>query len=73
MYDWEIQNFLAERNHRLESKEYIYLCDTCPQINHVKYNPYGNYFEVWTDSSYFKFEVYCNDIYGNEKKEKQNE
>lgn len=59
MYDWEIQNFLRERDYKLESNEYFNICRTCPQIKHVKYNPFENCFEVWTDCNYFKFSVYC--------------
>lgn len=61
MYDWEIQNYLRERDNILESKEYLYLMNTCPQINHVKYNAFENCFEMWTDCNYFKFTVYCKD------------
>lgn len=59
MYDWEIQNILKERNCRLESNEYFNICKTSPQINYVKYNPFENCFEVWTDCNHFKFSVYC--------------
>ena len=58
MYDWEIRNFLKDRNYILTNKEYIYVCRTCPQINQIKYNSYENNFEVWTDYNYFKFQVY---------------
>ena len=58
MYDWEFQNYLKERNYKLTNKEYIYVCNTCPQINRVKYNAFENSFEIWTDSNYFKFCVY---------------
>jgi len=58
MYDYEIQNYLQERNYKLTNKEYDYMCSTCPQINHIKYNAFENNFEVWTDYSYFKFYVY---------------
>ena len=58
MYDWEFRNFLEERNYMLTSKEYIYVCNTCPQINQIKYNSFENNFEIWTDCSHFKFQVY---------------
>ena len=61
MYDWEIQNYLKERNNMLSSEEYINICRTCPQINHIKYNAFENCFEAWTQYNYFKFKVYCND------------
>lgn len=58
MYDWELKRFLQERQYQLESKEYLYMCNTCPQINHVKYNAFEDCFEIWTDCDYFKFKVY---------------
>jgi hypothetical protein len=58
VYDWEIQNYLKERNYKLTNKEYIFVCDTCPQINHIKYNAFEDNFEAWTDCNYFKFQVY---------------
>lgn len=58
MYDWEIQNYLKERNYTLTNDEYIYICNTCPQISCVEYNAFENNFEIWTDCDYFKFYVY---------------
>lgn len=65
MYDWELQNYFKERNYRLSNKEYFYICSTCPQINHVKYNSFEGNFEVWTDCNYFKFDVYCIESHEN--------
>lgn len=58
MYDWELQNYLNERNNALTNDEYMYICNNCPQLNHVKYNPFENCFEAWSDYNYFKFQVY---------------
>lgn len=58
MYDWEIQCYLKERNHIISHKEYLHICNTCPQIDHIKYNAADDCFEVWTDCNYFKFKVY---------------
>ena len=58
MYDWEIQNYLSERNYSLSNKEYVYMCTTSPQLNHIKYNPYENCFEAWSDCNHFRFKVY---------------
>ena len=59
MYDFEISQYLSERNHSLSNKEYLYICDTCPQINHIKYNAWSNKFEMWSDiGSYWEFTVY---------------
>ena len=58
MYDWELQNYLNERNNVLSNKEYIYVCNTCPQLNHIRYNSFNNYYEAWSNYNYFKFQVY---------------
>ena len=59
MYDWELDDCLVSKNNIISNKEYKYICETCPQIDHVKYNAYGNYFDVWTkDGNHFMFQVY---------------
>lgn len=58
MYDWELRNYLEERNYRLTNKEYIYICNTCPQLYHIKYNAFENNIEAWSDYNHFKFYVY---------------
>ena len=58
MYDWEIDRLLSERNYSLSNKEYTYMCTTSPQLNHIKYNPFEDCFEAWSDYNYFKFKVY---------------
>lgn len=59
MYDYELENFLLNRNYFLSSNEYIYICSTCPQITHIKYNSFNDDFEIKTDCNNFKFKVYC--------------
>lgn len=63
MYDFEIRLFLERHNYRVSNYEYLYICQS-PQINHIKYFPYGDYFKIWTDENEFEFEVYL-----DEKKE----
>lgn len=59
MYSYEIQQLLQLKNYLLSNKEYIDMINTSPQINHVRYNPYENEFETWTDDNYyFKYKVY---------------
>ena len=58
MYDYELQNYLSQRKNLISSKEYLYICNTCPQLNHVKYDPFEDCFEAWSDCNYFKFKVY---------------
>lgn len=59
MYDWEITQILQQNNNNIDSETYLNICRTSPQLNHIKYEPYGNYFEMWSnDENYFKFTVY---------------
>lgn len=58
MYDYEIQNLLEINNYNIDSETYINICQNSSQIREVKYNPYENCFEIWTNESYWKFYVY---------------
>lgn len=59
MYDWELENYLKQRNCNLNHKEYGFICKTCPQLNHIKYEPFDNIFKAWSDGGqYFEFKVY---------------
>ena len=60
MYSWEIEKLLQMRNYLIEGQEYIEISDIKknPQINRVKYDPYNDDFEIWTNDNYdFKFKV----------------
>ena len=59
MYDWEIHNYLQNHNYNLNQNEYSFICNTCPQLNHIKYEPFKNKFKAWSDGGeYFEFNVY---------------
>lgn len=59
MYSYEIKSTLEKYQYDLPSDLYMHICATSPQINHIKYNPYGDYFEIWTnDDNYWKFSVH---------------
>lgn len=59
MYSREIDSILKLNNYNIASDTYINICSTSPQITHVKYDPYSQYFEIWTnDDYYWKFNVY---------------
>ena len=59
MFTYEIDALLKERNYDISSSEYNYIIDSSPQINHVKYEPYDNMFQIWTsDDGYWKFQVH---------------
>ena len=58
MYSHEIQSKLEFCNYSINSDDYIKICNSI-QISRVKYEPYGNYFEIWTkDNYYWKLNVY---------------
>ena len=60
MYDWEITKILQQNQNNIDSEIYLHITSTSPQINHIKYDPYGNFFEMWSENgTYFKFTV-CN-------------
>lgn len=61
MYSYEIDNILRENNYNISSSTYKTILSS-PQIDHVKYSPYGDCFEVWTsDGCYWKFKIYLKD------------
>lgn len=58
MYSYEISNILIENNYNIPSNIYEMILSS-PQIDHVKYDSYGDYFEIWTDDGcYWKFTIY---------------
>ncbi len=58
MYDWEIIKYLQEKGGCLSNNEYSFILDTCPQLNHVKYNSYIDEFTAWSqDGNMFTFKV----------------
>lgn len=58
MYSCEIDSILKENNYNIPSTTYEIVLSS-PQIDHVKYSPYGDEFEIWTnDGWYWKFTIY---------------
>ena len=58
MYDHEIESALSLFKNDLPAETYQYICSTSPQILRVRYLPFENKFEVWTNCSYWKFSVH---------------
>lgn len=59
MYSYEINQTLESQNYNIDSETYIDICDTSPQISRIKYNPYDNKYDIWTnDNFYWKINVY---------------
>lgn len=58
MYDWELFKYLSDKGNLLSDSEYSFVLDTCPRLNHVKYNPFINEFKAWSqDGNCFTFKV----------------
>lgn len=60
MYSHEIQRTLENYNYNLPASKYDEVCNpnNNPQISRLKYESFGNYFEMWTnDNHYWKFNI----------------
>lgn len=63
MYSWGIQEKLESWNYNIPLSCYDEICDVNnnPQISRIKYEPFGGYYEIWTEDGYYwKFTI-CND------------
>ena len=61
MYSYEITDIMQRHNNNINADTYIYIIQTSPQINHIIYRPFGDYFEMWSDDGYYwKFTIYKN-------------
>ncbi len=59
MYSSEIDQIIESQYYNIDSETYIDICNTSPQISRVKYDPYNNEYEIWTnDNFYWKINVY---------------
>lgn len=59
MYSYEISQLFLENNYHIDAKTYLYIIKTSPQIRHVAYKAFGNYFEIVDDqNNYWKFTVF---------------
>ena len=62
MYDWELTNYLRDKNYNLSASEYIYVFNTCPQLRQISYSPYEDMFTaISDDNEYFRFKVHPNE------------
>lgn len=52
MYSHEIDQTLKAENYDIDSRTYIHICQSSPQITHVKYEPFDNDFNIWTNDNY---------------------
>lgn len=53
MYSYEIDQILKTNNYDIDSKIYLHICQSSPQITHVKYEPFDNDFNIWTNDNYY--------------------
>lgn len=60
MYSWEIQKLLEDRNYYIGGDDLVKVTSSKenPQLNHIKFNPDSNEFEMWDEEgNYFKFKA----------------
>lgn len=57
MFSYEIEKIIKEKNYTISSIDYNNICQSS-QIIKLKYDPYGDMYELWTnDNYYFKFKI----------------
>ena len=52
MYSYEIDQVIKSQNYNMDSKTYLHICKSSSQIVHVKYEPFENNFNIWTNDNY---------------------
>ena len=58
MYSKEIEELLKYKNFIINSKEYMKIVETSPQIDHIKYNAFEDTIDIYTTDNYsFKVKV----------------
>lgn len=59
MYSNEILDILRDNNYKIDSKTYINILKNSSQINHIIYEPFDDYYEMWDCfGSYFRFKIF---------------
>lgn len=59
MYSYEIDDMMKRSNYLITRKDYLSLSPTTsPQLARIKYDPFKDSFEIWTDDGYhWEFKV----------------
>ena len=58
MYSYEIDSIMKQNDYIIYADTYIDICDSSPQIIRTHYEAFGDYFEIYTEDSYYwKFRV----------------
>ena len=52
MYSWEISQILEQNSYNVTVDVYNEIYKSS-QISRVKYEPFGDYFEIWTKDDYY--------------------
>ena len=59
MYSHEITQTMESNNYNIDSEIYFQICNSSPQIDHIKYDPCERCHEMWSNDGYnWKFKVY---------------
>ena len=52
MYSYQINQTIVSQNYNIDSETYMDICNTSPQISRVKYEPFEDNFNIWTNDNY---------------------
>ena len=52
MYSYEINQTIESQYYNIDSETYMDICNTSPQISRVKYEPFEDNFNIWTNDNY---------------------
>lgn len=58
MYPYEVAEYLKQRNYYIGGDDLLKVTSVKenPQLNHIKFNPYNNEYEMWdVEGNYYKF------------------
>lgn len=59
MYSSEIDELMKLYKYNIDNETYINIINNSPQLNHIIYKQFGNYYEMWDcNGKYWKYNVY---------------
>lgn len=62
MFSHEISGIMESCHYNIDSKTYINILLSSPQLDGVKFDPYNHSYEMWDEeNNYWKFTVYRKD------------
>ena len=60
MYDWEIAQFLRDRNYYIGGDDLTFITNIRehPQLDHIEFNPYDSSYDMWSrEGNHYHFKA----------------